>query len=153
MMPLGLSLVCAMSAATTHDDLLQATLTVDNGAVPKPILNPGELFGSFFEDFLHAGEGGVYAEMLSNKALALPLANTSSFSNHVCQCNVFLVAKNNTCRHNALPAAVANIRMTTNVVHPMLTALETTCVSILMYSKVADRILEHSDLKYCAFLL
>jgi hypothetical protein len=79
MMPLGLSLVCAMSAATTHDDLLQATLTVDNGAVPKPILNPGELFGSFFEDFLHAGEGGVYAEMLSNKALALPLANTSSF--------------------------------------------------------------------------
>ena len=55
--------------------------------------------------------------------------------------------------HSALTAAVANIRMTTDVVHPMLTALETTCVSILMYSKVADRILEHSDLKYCAFLL
>ena len=74
-------------------------------------------------------------------------------SKHVCQCNVFLAAKNNTCRHNALTAVVANIRMTTDVVHPMLTALETTCVSILMYSKVADRILEHSDLKYCAFLL
>ena len=33
---------------------------------------------------------------------------------HVRQCNVFLVAKNNTCRHNALPAAVTNIRMTTD---------------------------------------
>ena len=33
-------------------------------------------------------------------------------SKHVRQCNVFLVAKNNTCRHNALPAAVTNIRMT-----------------------------------------
>ena len=48
--------------------------------------------------------------------------------------------------HSALTAAVANIRMTTDVVHPMLTALETTCVSILMYSKVADRILEHAVL-------
>eukprot|EP01043_Picozoa_sp_COSAG02_P139040 COSAG02_NODE_77666_length_123_cov_94.916667_1_plen_40_part_11 len=36
--------------------------------------------------------------------------------------------------------------MTTDVVHPMLAALETTCVSILMYSKVADRILEQAVL-------
>ena len=35
-------------------------------------------------------------------------------SNYVHQCNVFLAAKNNTCRHNALPAAVTNIRMTTD---------------------------------------
>ena len=35
-------------------------------------------------------------------------------SKHVHQCNVFLVAKNNTCRHNVLPAAVTNIRMTTD---------------------------------------
>ena len=35
-------------------------------------------------------------------------------SNYIRQCNVFLAAKNNTCRHNALPAAVTNIRMTTD---------------------------------------
>ena len=35
-------------------------------------------------------------------------------SKHVHQCDVFLVAKNNTCRHNVLPAAVAHIRMTTD---------------------------------------
>jgi hypothetical protein len=35
-------------------------------------------------------------------------------SKHVYQCDVFLIAKNNTCRHNALPAAVTNIRMTTD---------------------------------------
>ena len=35
-------------------------------------------------------------------------------SKHVHQCDVFLVAKNNTCRHNVLPAAVANMRMTTD---------------------------------------
>jgi hypothetical protein len=33
-------------------------------------------------------------------------------SKHVHQCNVFLVAKNNTCRHNALRAVVSNMRMT-----------------------------------------
>ena len=67
-------------------------------------------------------------------------------SKHVHQCDVFLIAKNNTCRHNALTAAVANIRMTTDVVHPMLTALETTCESILVYYKEADRILQHAVL-------
>ena len=35
-------------------------------------------------------------------------------SKHVHQCDVFLIAKNSTCRHNALPAAVTNIRMTTD---------------------------------------
>ena len=35
-------------------------------------------------------------------------------SNHVGQRIVFLVARNYGCRHNALPAAVANIRMTTD---------------------------------------
>ena len=35
-------------------------------------------------------------------------------SKHVHQCDVFLVAKNNTCRHNVLPAAVTNIRMSTD---------------------------------------
>ena len=35
-------------------------------------------------------------------------------SKHVHQCDFFLIAKNNTCRHNALPAAVTNIRMTTD---------------------------------------
>ena len=35
-------------------------------------------------------------------------------SKHVHQCDVFLIAKNNTCRHNALPAAVTNIRMATD---------------------------------------
>ena len=42
-------------------------------------MSPGRLFGSFFEDFLHAGDGGVYAEKLSNRQLALPLANQSNF--------------------------------------------------------------------------
>jgi alpha-N-arabinofuranosidase len=79
---LGLLLVTA-SAITSPplagDHLLRATLAVDDRALPKPILSPGQLFGSFFEDFLHAGEGGAYAEKLSNRALALPLANTSFF--------------------------------------------------------------------------
>ena len=35
-------------------------------------------------------------------------------SNYIRQCNVFLVARNYGCRHNALPAAVTNIRMTTD---------------------------------------
>ena len=35
-------------------------------------------------------------------------------SNHAGQRIVFLAAKNNTCRHNALPAAVTNTRMTTD---------------------------------------
>ena len=35
-------------------------------------------------------------------------------SKHVRQCNVFLVAKSSTCRHNALPAAATNMRMTTD---------------------------------------
>ena len=35
-------------------------------------------------------------------------------SKHVHQCDVFLIAKNNTCRHNVLPAAVTIIRMTTD---------------------------------------
>ena len=35
-------------------------------------------------------------------------------SNHVGQHIVFLVARNYGCRHNALPAAVTNIRMTTD---------------------------------------
>ena len=35
-------------------------------------------------------------------------------SNHVHQCNVFLAVQNNTCRHNAVPAAVTNTRMTTD---------------------------------------
>ena len=35
-------------------------------------------------------------------------------SNHVHQRIVFLAVQNNTCRHNALPAAVTNTRMTTD---------------------------------------
>ena len=33
-------------------------------------------------------------------------------SKHVRQCNVFLVGKNNTCRHYAFASAVSNMRMT-----------------------------------------
>ena len=48
-----------------------------------PILSPGRLFGSFFEDFLHAAGGGIYAGKLANRALqfrsaAQPLANAST---------------------------------------------------------------------------
>jgi hypothetical protein len=35
-------------------------------------------------------------------------------SKHVHQCDVFLIAENNTCRHNVLPAVVTNMRMTTD---------------------------------------
>ena len=62
---------------STHD--IEATLTIGDVKQTKPILSPGRLFGSFFEDFLHAGEGGAYAERLSNRALAIPLSNESSF--------------------------------------------------------------------------
>ena len=38
-------------------------------------------------------------------------------------------------------------------VQPMLTGLETTRVSILMYHEAADRVWEQATLKYCVFLL
>lgn len=75
---LGL-LPATSAAAADPEGTLHATLTIDHTAPLKPVLSPGRLFGSFFEDFLHAGDGGVYAEKLSNRALALPLANKSSF--------------------------------------------------------------------------
>ena len=56
-----------------------AVLDIGVGGPVAPVLSPNRLFGSFFEDFLHAGDGGVYAELLSNRALALPLSNASSF--------------------------------------------------------------------------
>ena len=59
--------------------VLHATLQIAVTEQVVPVLAPGRLFGSFFEDFLHAGDGGVYAEKISNRALALPLSNTSSF--------------------------------------------------------------------------
>ena len=70
---IGLKLVTADAAS------IQGSLIIENNLSPIPILFPGQLFGSFFEDFLHAGDGGVYAEKLSNRAFAQPLANTSSF--------------------------------------------------------------------------
>jgi hypothetical protein len=57
---------------------LAATLIIDRSSAPMPILSPGRLFGSFFEDFLHAADGGIYAEKLANRALAQPLANAST---------------------------------------------------------------------------
>ena len=57
---------------------LAATLIIDRSSAPMPILSPGRLFGSFFEDFLHAADGGIYAEKLANRALAQPLANASA---------------------------------------------------------------------------
>ena len=71
----ALSLLAHAAPRTGFD----ATLQIEHGAPAAPILAPGALFGSFFEDFLHAGDGGVYAEKLSNRALALPLSNASSF--------------------------------------------------------------------------
>ena len=57
---------------------LAATLTIDRSSAPMPVLSPGRLFGSFFEDFLHAAGGGIYAGKLANRALAQPLANAST---------------------------------------------------------------------------
>ena len=62
----------------SHSGTLDATLTLQLGGAPAemlPVLAPGRLFGSFFEDFLHAADGGAYAEKLTNRALALPLAD------------------------------------------------------------------------------
>ena len=69
-----LSVVASLGADTP----IEAVLTITQAAT-KPILSPGALFGSFYEDFLHSGDGGAYAEKLSNRALALPLSNTTSF--------------------------------------------------------------------------
>ena len=73
-------LFSSLAVAVAGADIdITATLTAHDSSPPKRILSPGRLFGSFFEDFLHAGDGGVYAEKLSNRQLALPLANESSF--------------------------------------------------------------------------
>ena len=40
-------------------DVVEATLRIDDAAEPSPILSPGCLFGSFYEDFLHSGDGGA----------------------------------------------------------------------------------------------
>ena len=69
-----LSVVASLGA----DAPIEAVLAITQAAT-KPILSPGALFGSFYEDFLHSGDGGAYAEKLSNRALALPLSNTTSF--------------------------------------------------------------------------
>ena len=69
--------VTAANAASAA--AIEATLSIGDAQQAKPILMPGKLFGSFFEDFLHSGEGGIYGEKLSNRALALPLNNASSF--------------------------------------------------------------------------
>ena len=81
---LGVLLAAAVDGAAAAapegaGPLLHATLTIDDAAAPKPVPSPGRMFGSFFEDFLHAGDGGAYAERLSNRALALPLSTASSF--------------------------------------------------------------------------
>ena len=75
--------VCCLAAfalaVATASSAIEATLRIGDANQAKPILSPGSLFGSFFEDFLHGSDGGVYAEKLSNRALALPLSNASSF--------------------------------------------------------------------------
>ena len=76
----ALSVLCTATLARAAPRTgFDAMLQIEHGAPAAPILAPGALFGSFFEDFLHAGDGGVYAEKLSNRALALPLSNASSF--------------------------------------------------------------------------
>lgn len=49
----------AAAAPEGAGPLLHATLTIDDAAAPKPVPSPGRMFGSFFEDFLHAGDGGA----------------------------------------------------------------------------------------------
>ena len=75
--------VCCLAAfalaVANASSAIEATLRIGDANQAKPILSPGSLFGSFFEDFLHGSDGGVYAEKLSNRALALPLSNASSF--------------------------------------------------------------------------
>ena len=73
---LGISIVIRFGSVGA---IIQASLVIDDSKTPIPIISPGRLFGSFFEDFLHAGEGGVYAEKLSNRAMAQPFAKTTSF--------------------------------------------------------------------------
>ncbi|CAB9526925.1 Alpha-L-arabinofuranosidase A [Seminavis robusta] len=67
------------TTTTTNGALaeLSANLTIHATSV-IPILSPGKLFGSFWEEFRHAGEGGIYAEKIRNRALQLPIIHTQS---------------------------------------------------------------------------
>lgn len=47
-----------------------------------PILAPGRLFGSFFEEFVHAGDGGIYAEKIANRAFQQDIVTKTSFPFH-----------------------------------------------------------------------
>ena len=60
---------------------ISSSLHINMTASPVEILEPGGLFGSFFEDFLHAADGGIYAERLSNRAFAVPLNSSNTMSN------------------------------------------------------------------------
>lgn len=71
--------IFAANSGALHQPNIQATLNISSTGATKPILSPGELFGSFFEDFLHASDGGVYGEKLSNRAFALPISTTRAF--------------------------------------------------------------------------
>ena len=44
-------------------------------------------------------------------------------------------------------------RCTVHSMQPVLPGRETTCVSTMMYAEAAERVREHSELKYCACLL
>ena len=58
--------VLALAAMTACVFAQTATLSVDAGADGIP-LNPG-MYGIFFEEINHSGDGGIYAELIENRS-------------------------------------------------------------------------------------
>ncbi|KAJ6756591.1 ALPHA-L-ARABINOFURANOSIDASE 1 [Salix purpurea] len=70
----GLCSVCQYSAAQV--DANQAANLIINASISRPI--PETLFGIFFEEINHAGAGGIWAELVSNRGFEAGGQNTPS---------------------------------------------------------------------------
>ncbi|KAJ6778967.1 ALPHA-L-ARABINOFURANOSIDASE 1 [Salix koriyanagi] len=70
----GLCSVCQYSAAQV--DANQTANLIINASISRPI--PETLFGIFFEEINHAGAGGIWAELVSNRGFEAGGQNTPS---------------------------------------------------------------------------
>ena len=70
-MPLRLLIIAALalflSPASEQPAASAGSISVDASRLGHPI--PSSLYGIFFEEISHAGEGGLYAELVQNRGL------------------------------------------------------------------------------------
>ena len=59
------TLALAVTITSTSQPMATATVAIDFAAPSTPI--PSSLYGIFFEEISHAGDGGLYAELVQNR--------------------------------------------------------------------------------------